>query len=342
MPWRHGPWSGAVEDGWLYGRGSVDMKGAVGGRAARAGRAGARGGAGRGRARRGRLRGGRRPRRLRRARARRALRRVPDPRADGLRRRLRAGRRGDLRGRGPRRRRARRPSPGGRLGHRPLPARPPGAGRARAGAQRRRRAPAHARARAALPAARRAPRGGGVVEQRARPAALRGPRAGARGGGRRRGARGGRGRGGARLPRGDAVVARRAVRLGRDRPGAPVRGARARALGAELGREVAFAGVPWGADMRLWTARGIPTVMAGTPGIERAHAVDERVRVDDLVTLARAIVRRGAPPSRDGLDRGCGRPPHRAAGRSRAVSPRRARGPGGGRRPAPPPSGRWP
>jgi acetylornithine deacetylase len=63
------------------------------------------------------------------------------------------------------------------------------------------------------------------------------------------------------------------------------------ALAAELGREVAVAGVPWGADMRLWTARGIPTVMAGTSGIERAHAVDERVRVDDLVTLARAIVR---------------------------------------------------
>jgi acetylornithine deacetylase len=63
------------------------------------------------------------------------------------------------------------------------------------------------------------------------------------------------------------------------------------ALTAELGREAAVAGVPWGADMRLWTARGIPTVMAGTPVIELAHAVDERVRVDDLVTLARAIVR---------------------------------------------------
>jgi acetylornithine deacetylase len=63
------------------------------------------------------------------------------------------------------------------------------------------------------------------------------------------------------------------------------------ALAAEVGRDVALAGVPWGADMRLWTARGIPTVMAGTPGIERAHAVDERVRIDDLVTLARAIVR---------------------------------------------------
>jgi acetylornithine deacetylase len=64
-----------------------------------------------------------------------------------------------------------------------------------------------------------------------------------------------------------------------------------RALGAELEREVAAAGVPWGADMRLWTARGIPTVMVGTPGIELAHAVDERVRVDDLATLSRAIVR---------------------------------------------------
>ena len=65
------------------------------------------------------------------------------------------------------------------------------------------------------------------------------------------------------------------------------------ALTAELGRDAAVAGVPWGADMRLWTARGIPTVMAGTPGIELAHGVDERVRVEDLVTLARMIVRVG-------------------------------------------------
>jgi acetylornithine deacetylase len=63
------------------------------------------------------------------------------------------------------------------------------------------------------------------------------------------------------------------------------------ALAAEAGREPKLAGVPWGADMRLWTTRGIPTVMAGTPGIELAHAVDERVRVDDLVTLAHAIAR---------------------------------------------------
>jgi acetylornithine deacetylase len=78
------------------------------------------------------------------------------------------------------------------------------------------------------------------------------------------------------------------------------------ALAAELGGEVATVGVPWGADMRLWTARGIPTVMAGTPGIETAHAVDERVRVEDLATLARVIEQVakefGAPPS--ALDEG--------------------------------------
>jgi acetylornithine deacetylase len=63
------------------------------------------------------------------------------------------------------------------------------------------------------------------------------------------------------------------------------------AVAAETGRETSFAGVPWGADMRLWCARGIPCVMAGPTGIELAHAVDERVRVDDLVTVARTIVR---------------------------------------------------
>jgi acetylornithine deacetylase len=65
----------------------------------------------------------------------------------------------------------------------------------------------------------------------------------------------------------------------------------AEAVSAELGRAARVAGVPWGADMRLWCARGIPCVMAGPPGIERAHAVDERVRVDDLLRTARAIVR---------------------------------------------------
>jgi acetylornithine deacetylase len=62
---------------------------------------------------------------------------------------------------------------------------------------------------------------------------------------------------------------------------------------ARLVREAAgggFAGVPWGADMRLWTAKGVPTVMCGTSGIELAHAVDECVRIDEVERLA-ALVR---------------------------------------------------
>ena len=52
-----------------------------------------------------------------------------------------------------------------------------------------------------------------------------------------------------------------------------------------------LAGVPYGADMRLFCARGIPTVMVGTGGLELAHAVDERVRVDELAAVARIIAR---------------------------------------------------
>jgi acetylornithine deacetylase len=63
------------------------------------------------------------------------------------------------------------------------------------------------------------------------------------------------------------------------------------ALEDESGAPPRLAGVPWGADMRLFTARGIPCVMAGPSGIERAHAVDEWVAVDELETLARVLVR---------------------------------------------------
>ena len=48
------------------------------------------------------------------------------------------------------------------------------------------------------------------------------------------------------------------------------------------------AGVPWGADMRHFTARGIPCTMAGTSGIALAHAVDERLALSELIALARA------------------------------------------------------
>lgn len=65
----------------------------------------------------------------------------------------------------------------------------------------------------------------------------------------------------------------------------------AAAVEAERGRPPRLAGVPWGADMRLFAARGIPCVMAGPSGIERAHAVDEWVAADELITLAHIIVR---------------------------------------------------
>jgi acetylornithine deacetylase len=43
--------------------------------------------------------------------------------------------------------------------------------------------------------------------------------------------------------------------------------------------------------MRLFTERGIPAVMVGTRGIERAHTDDEWVDVAELETLARVIAR---------------------------------------------------
>ena len=57
-----------------------------------------------------------------------------------------------------------------------------------------------------------------------------------------------------------------------------------------LGAPPPFVGVPYGSDMSQFSARGIPAVMFGPGGLERAHAVDERVRVDDLVAVARTIV----------------------------------------------------
>ncbi|HEX5910893.1 MAG TPA: M20/M25/M40 family metallo-hydrolase, partial [Thermoleophilaceae bacterium] len=50
-------------------------------------------------------------------------------------------------------------------------------------------------------------------------------------------------------------------------------------------------GVPWGADMRQYTALGIPAVMVGPGNAHLAHAVDERVPIDDLAALAEGIGR---------------------------------------------------
>jgi acetylornithine deacetylase len=72
------------------------------------------------------------------------------------------------------------------------------------------------------------------------------------------------------------------------------------AIEAERGRRPRRVGVPWGADMRLFAARGIPCVMAGPSGIERAHAVDEWVDAGELIALARTLVRLGSSAVREG------------------------------------------
>jgi acetylornithine deacetylase len=78
---------------------------------------------------------------------------------------------------------------------------------------------------------------------------------------------------------------------GETAPEAPIARLVRAAAGEELGRDVFPVGVPYGADMRLFCERGIPCVMFGTPGLERAHAVDEHVETAHLVTLARTLIR---------------------------------------------------
>lgn len=63
------------------------------------------------------------------------------------------------------------------------------------------------------------------------------------------------------------------------------------AVASERREPAQAVGATYGADMRLFCARGIPCVMLGTPGIEVAHALDESVAVADLVTLARTTIR---------------------------------------------------
>jgi acetylornithine deacetylase len=69
----------------------------------------------------------------------------------------------------------------------------------------------------------------------------------------------------------------------------PADDALVRLVAAAVGDGARVAGVPWGADMRLFAARGIPTVMVGTTGLERGHAVDERVPIADVERLARVL-----------------------------------------------------
>ena len=74
-------------------------------------------------------------------------------------------------------------------------------------------------------------------------------------------------------------------------PGHPWASRVADAVEAETGAAPARVGVPWGADMRLFTARDIPAVMLGPTGIERSHSDHEWVSLSELEHLARIITR---------------------------------------------------
>jgi acetylornithine deacetylase len=63
------------------------------------------------------------------------------------------------------------------------------------------------------------------------------------------------------------------------------------AAAAELGTEPPLTGVSYGADMRLFCARGVPCVMFGPRGLNLAHAVDESVSTSELESVSRTIVR---------------------------------------------------
>jgi acetylornithine deacetylase len=74
-------------------------------------------------------------------------------------------------------------------------------------------------------------------------------------------------------------------------PNAPLTIRAVAASNAELGAAHGAIGVPWGADMREVVRRGIPCIMFGPSGIERAHGVDEWVDGSELATVSRFIAR---------------------------------------------------
>jgi acetylornithine deacetylase len=49
-------------------------------------------------------------------------------------------------------------------------------------------------------------------------------------------------------------------------------------------------GAPYGSDLRLYAAAGIPTLHYGPGDVRLAHGPDESVRVDELVTVTEALV----------------------------------------------------
>jgi len=62
-----------------------------------------------------------------------------------------------------------------------------------------------------------------------------------------------------------------------------------RAACAVTGETPAAAGASYGSDMRLYRARGIPTVMFGPGEVHQAHATDESIAIADVTTHARIL-----------------------------------------------------
>ena len=75
------------------------------------------------------------------------------------------------------------------------------------------------------------------------------------------------------------------------------------AAAAASGQGPRVEGAPYGSDLRHYAAHGIPTVQFGPGRLGDAHAVDESVRLEEVVACARtyavlALRRCGAPPQR--------------------------------------------
>lgn len=77
-------------------------------------------------------------------------------------------------------------------------------------------------------------------------------------------------------------------------PGHPFVALVAETIAAVTGLPAPVTGVPYGADMRLYCARGIPTVMYGPGDIRRAHAVDEAVPLGEVFSSTRTLARLAA------------------------------------------------
>ncbi len=79
---------------------------------------------------------------------------------------------------------------------------------------------------------------------------------------------------------------------GETAPNAPIVSALRQCHRQLTGRLPALRGVPYGADLRLFTRHaGIPTLLYGPGDVEHAHAADERVEIDEVVTCAKVLAR---------------------------------------------------